>query len=297
LTEVRDTVLGMMPDLLRIFVGADGVCSYKAVPSEDPDTQSQREDIAKQATDFVQHVVLKQDNPEFFRSLHDTFQDGLVRKKGFIKAWWKKSKKPVFTTHTGLDEDMLLALAEDDEVTVVGKRRYVDSSTAAGPVFKYDVKLKRVVDRGHVCIEAVACENVFVSDSARGIGDAKVFGHSEDQTLSWFIEQGYAEEDLENCDRDPNDADSAEALARRDNQTKDDADDTAANDKSQKTIKYTEAYVIADRDGDGIAELIRVSARAPSTRSLTTSRGTKPDRGVRTRTRSARVLRRRASPT
>jgi hypothetical protein len=37
MTEVRDTVLGMMPDLLRVFFGSDGVCAYQPVASEDPD--------------------------------------------------------------------------------------------------------------------------------------------------------------------------------------------------------------------------------------------------------------------
>jgi hypothetical protein len=45
-----------------------------------------------------------------------------VRKVGFIKAWWEKSKKPVYTTHTGLSEDMVAALVADDEVSVVSKR-------------------------------------------------------------------------------------------------------------------------------------------------------------------------------
>lgn len=275
LSDVRDTVMGMMPDLMRTFFGSDSVCAYQPVASEDPEQQKRNENDAKLATDYVHNVVLKTDNPDFFQSILSTFQDGLVRKVGFVKAWWEKSKKPSYTTHTGLDQDMVAMLLDADDVEIVNKRTYVDKYTAEGsttatPAVRYDLTLKRVCDRGRVRIKAVPCENIFVSQSATTIDDAPVFGYSEDKTASWFIEQGLVDTvaELEGFDRDPNDSESQEQQARNlDNQaapTGRDSDDTAPIDKSQNLYKYTEAYVIADKDGDGIAELIRVQCAGTS---------------------------------
>lgn len=257
LTEVRDTVLAIQPDLLRIFFGSDGVCAYQPVATEDSTLYDNRAKIARQATDYVQHVVLKQDNPDFFQTMHSTFQDGLIRKVGFVKAWWEKSKKPKFTTHTGLDEHMVTALVADDDVEVVSKRSYVQDDSPTGPAVLYDLKLKRICDFGKVRIKAIPCENIIVSSSASGIPDAPVFGYSEDKTESEFVELGYEAKELDDCDRDPDDKDSAEGLARRGGVSADDKDDAESTDETQRKIKYSEIFVLADRDGDGIAELIR----------------------------------------
>jgi len=122
LSEVRDTVLGMMPDLMRVFTSsADGVVEYKPVVSEDPETFAKNQQDAKQATEYVRSAVLGTDNPDFFITLHDAFKDALVRKTGFIRWYWEKSKKPEYSFYTGLPEDAALALASDDEVEIVEK--------------------------------------------------------------------------------------------------------------------------------------------------------------------------------
>jgi hypothetical protein len=126
MTEVRDTILGIMPDLLRIFFSADGVVKFNPVPTPDPELYVRRCKEADQATAYVQNVVLKVDNPDSFRTFYDAFQDAAVRKTGLIKWWWEKTRKPTYSAHTGLSEEQALALAADPEVEVIGKRAYLD---------------------------------------------------------------------------------------------------------------------------------------------------------------------------
>ena len=75
LTEVRDTVLAMVPSLLRIFTGGDKVIEF--VPQSQEDVAP-----AEQATDLLNHIFY-QENPGF-RILHDAIKDGLLLKTGIL---------------------------------------------------------------------------------------------------------------------------------------------------------------------------------------------------------------------
>lgn len=272
LTEVRDVTLGMMPDLLRIFFGAGALFKYLPTPSADPEQSKMRVLQAKQATAYVNDVVIRQDNTDSFITFHDAFQDALVRKTGFIKYWWEKSRKPVYWTYTGLSIEQVEMLAGDDEVTIEGKRAYVAQDQILGKAVLYDIKLKRIVDYGKVRIQAVPCENMFVSRRTRlgAIERSAVFGYSEEKTLSQWAELGYNAGELEGCDNDEREAISPEAQARRIPESSSkliergsnsaSTVDEDKNDPALRKVKYTEVYILADKDGDGIAELNRVVA-------------------------------------
>jgi hypothetical protein len=124
LTEVRDTVLGIMPDLLRIFFSSDGSVEFRPVATIDKVKFAKNKAYAAQATCYFRDVVLRIDNPDFFLTCHDVFQDALVRRTGFLRWSWEESKKPVFSMHTGLSEEQAHALAADDEVEVVKVKIY-----------------------------------------------------------------------------------------------------------------------------------------------------------------------------
>jgi hypothetical protein len=124
LTEVRDTVLGMMPELMRIFFSGDGTVEFQPVATADPIEFQRRDEQAQQATRYFNDIVLKIDNPDSFLTFHDVFQDALVRKTGFVRWQWERSRKPVYSTHTGLTEQQAMALAADPGVTVIGQQTY-----------------------------------------------------------------------------------------------------------------------------------------------------------------------------
>ena len=133
MTEVRDTVLGIMPELLRIFFSADGVVEFQPVACSDPQEFAQREQQAQQATSYFRDVVLKTDNPDSFMSFHDAFQDALVRKTGFLRYQWEKNRKPIYSSHTGLSQEQAMALAADEGVEVLGQREYDDPNAPPPP--------------------------------------------------------------------------------------------------------------------------------------------------------------------
>ena len=80
--DVRDTVQGILPSLMRIFFGPERVVEF--APQGPEDVQN-----AEQATDYVD-FIFKRDNPGF-KILHSAFKDALVRKCGIVKNWWDES--------------------------------------------------------------------------------------------------------------------------------------------------------------------------------------------------------------
>ena len=94
MTEVRDTVLAMLPSLLRIFTSSEQAVSFE------PRTREKIEQ-AEQATDYVNYILYNDNNG--FSILYDAMKDALVRKSGVIKWRW--------------DEDIEIAEYEFSDLT------------------------------------------------------------------------------------------------------------------------------------------------------------------------------------
>lgn len=249
LSEVSDTVLGIMPDLLRIFFSAESVVRYKPVGPGS-------EDFAKQATEYVNSIVLNQDN-RGYSIIQDAFQDALVRKTGFVKYWWAETKEPIFRTHTGLDEMQLTALAGSDDVEILAQRTYIDEDAVLGPAVLYDIEIKTIVKGGKIKLAAVPCEEVFLSRYTRDAGSSPVFGHRTSMTVSDLVAMGLDFEDVKDLDDDAEVEDDTEKQARKGDSDSTSTDDPVS-DPSLRRVLYTEVYMRVDFDGDGIAELRRI---------------------------------------
>lgn len=265
LSEVRDTVLGIMPDIMRIFfASSEGVVQYLPTPSDDPEMFARNQQEAKIATAFVRDTVLETDNPDFFITMHGAFKDALVRKTGFVKWWWETSKKPEYSHYTGIPEEVATALASDEDVEVVSKTVNTEEMMQGSmmtPYVTYDISIKRICDYGKVKIAGVPCENMIISDDARSVDDAPVIGYVDEWKAGDFIERGLVDslDDLDGLDTDLEILDGEEAQARRATGagiTIGDKD--PPEDPSQRPVQYGELYIYADYDGDDIPELRKV---------------------------------------
>jgi hypothetical protein len=277
LSEVRDTVLGIMPDLMRTFFStADGVVKYEPAPADDLMTFEKNKQDARIATAYVRDIVLDTDNPDFFSTIHDTCKDALVRKTGFLKWWWEESKKPQYSHYTGLTEEVAAMLAADDEVEIISKTARVEypqldeqlqSTTMMTPAPQpqqqfvvYDISIKRICDYGKIRIAGVPCENMIVSDSARSVSDTPLIGFVEEWTAGDFVAANLVDsiDELEDGDTDKTISESEEAQARRDPKEITVDDDETSEDPSMRKVLYAELYIKADYDGDDIPELRKV---------------------------------------
>ena len=115
--DVSDTVNGIMPGLMRVFFASDKIVTYE--PRKPGD-----EEGAEQATDCINYVF--QNECDGYRVFHNAFHDGLLLRNGIVKHWWEDAPEYKTETLTGLSEDDMLMLADDDSVEeILEKREYL----------------------------------------------------------------------------------------------------------------------------------------------------------------------------
>jgi len=254
--DVRDTVQGILPSLMRIFFGPERVVEF--TPQGPEDVQN-----AEQATDYVD-FIFKRDNPGF-KILHSAFKDALVRKCGIIKYYWDESVEVKAESFSMLDEQSMMMLTEDPDVEISAVREYPVPGTepmneAQGimtpPPMMYDVEIKRRIKSGKVKIEALPPEEFLIDRRAKSIDEATFVGHRTMKTVSDLVAMGYDYDEMVEVAGNGNDFDNNDEYIARNPFA---VISTANNgDPSSKSVLYIEGYLKVDFDGDGIAEMRRI---------------------------------------
>ena len=254
--DVRDTVQGILPSLMRIFFGPERVVEF--APQGPEDVQN-----AEQATDYVD-FIFKRDNLGF-KILHSAFKDALVRKCGIVKYWWDESVEVRAESFSMLDEQSMMMLTSDPNVEISAVREYPVPGTepmneAQGimtpPPMMYDVEIKRRIKSGKVKIEALPPEEFLIDRRAKSIEDATFVGHRTMKTVSDLVAMGYDYEEMVEQSGNGNDFDNNQEYTSRNPFA---VISTANNgDPSSKSVMYIEGYLKVDFDGDGIAEMRRI---------------------------------------
>lgn len=278
-TDVADTVEWMLPSLIKIFTAGDQVVEF--VPRRQED-----EDAAQQATDYANHVFYRQ-NPGF-QLIYTWFKDALIEKLGVLKVTWDAEKEDVRESYRDLTDAQVQILAQDKAVEIIEHTARVDEQAAAAmaqahaqqmqapqapgqppaapmpppePPMLHDVTVTRSRPRNRVRIDAVPPEEFLVSREAKTVHEAQFVGHRVERSISDLRAAGYRNVDDIGSDGDAAGALNAERIERR---SFDDeqaysfgAGDTSADD-SQRRVWVTECYIRCDRNGDGIAELLKV---------------------------------------
>lgn len=250
--DVADTIGWMLPGIIRVFTASDRMAIYE------PEKQGD-EEFAKQATDYVNYVFLK-DNPGY-RIMWDSTHDSLLLGNGIVKHWWDDKEECEYTEHSGLSEEQIAILQSEQTVEVVAQKEgepqiiMVPGPTGQMmemPIPTYDVKIKRVTSAGRLRVKCI--KKLLINREATCIEDARFCSHPEDVTKSDLIEMGFDRELVENLPVDRFSAVQEEDLARNENRQ------TFFNnvgDDSMVLVELHECYVKADIDGDGIAETVR----------------------------------------
>lgn len=254
--DVRDTVQGILPSLMRIFFGPERVVEF--MPQGPEDVQS-----ADQATDYVD-FIFKRDNPGF-KILHSAFKDALVRKCGIVKYWWDESVEVSAESFSMLDEQSMMMLVENPDVEISAVREYpipgaMPMNEAQGimtpPPMMYDVEIKRRIKSGKVRIEALPPEEFLIDRRAKSIDEAIFVGHRTMKTVSELVAMGYDYDEMVEVAGNGNDFDNNQEYTARNPFA---VISTSNNgDPSSKSVLYIEGYLKVDFDGDGIAELRRI---------------------------------------
>ena len=156
-TDVRESVLFMLPSIMRTFFGTKKIVEF--VPKGPEDIP-----LAEQQTDYINYII-QQKNPGF-KVLYEVFKDALVRKTGFVKVFWDDSVMASTHEYTDLDPQSYQALILDKNVEVLKEKATKESITTIDPVSQeeitqeiptsYDMTIRRLMPKDQVCIEAVS---------------------------------------------------------------------------------------------------------------------------------------------
>lgn len=244
--DVRDTVMAIMPSLLRIFFSSEQVVEY--VPRRDEDAE-----MAAQATDYVNYLLSEENNG--FLMFWGVLKDGLTRKTGIIKYWPDESEEVRCETYTGIPEDAVLLLSQEPGVEIISQETVPvpqGGDPNLPPPVLYDLKINIRKKSDKICIIGVPPEEWLINRSAKSPETARFQCHRTEKTRSDLVAMGYTDEDLEDAEfADALDT-NQERLARQPwIQTFGDQN----ADESMRLIAYFECYIRVDFDGDGIAEL------------------------------------------
>lgn len=239
ITEVRDVVHGTLPSLLRVFFGPERVVEFS--PRTEAGVQR-----AEQATDYVQYIFAEENNG--FLTSREVLLDGLVRKLGVYKWGWEPASLRAMCDY-GLSEEAMNALLARPDVTPTDKPSKDDDDL-------YDVEYT-VKMPGRVCVWALPPEEFIYDREATTLDDATIVAHRMEKTRGELLALGVSKDDLDEYGHD-NDS-TLEYNTER--QARSNSDITQRNPEAgdaNHKIKYVEAYVKVDVDGDGVAELRKV---------------------------------------
>lgn len=254
MTEVRDTILAMMPSLLRVFTASEKPVEFAPRRAEDVA-------MAEQATDYVSYVF-NTDNPGF-TILHSAFKDALKSKIGVFKWYTATTTEVREESYSGIDEGQLNLLQQDGAIEVLAAagagEGEVDPMTGL-PSPLFDVQIRRRIENKRQVVECVPPEEFLIARNARDLDTAEYVGHRSLKTLSELVEMGYSREEIEEHGNSSSSFELNLEAQTRNPALRDwmgGASSTNA-DPAMRRYEYVESYIRIDKDGDGVAELRRI---------------------------------------
>ena len=261
ITDVQDTIMWMMPSLMRIFTSGKDVVRFAPEGPEDAR-------VAEQATNYVNHVFYKQNKG--FDILYNFFFDALLQKVGIVKHYWEDVEKTTTESYEKLTEQEFSLISEDPELEILEHTE--DSTVIEVPdpqtgeltqveEIKHDVTFTRTKTSGKVTIENVPPEEFLINRGAKSLDDFRFVCHRSHKTRSELIEMGFDEEVVESLSGSDSNADglttSQEYMARHAYDSTG-VSDTGSISKSEDTVEVFESYVKIDAEETGVGVLYKI---------------------------------------
>ena len=265
--DVRDTISLMLPQIMRTFFGSERVVEF--VPRQPEDVVS-----AQQATDFVNQIVLGQDNPAF-SICYNAIKDSLVKRVGVIRVDWERREEVSYEEFTGLDDQGVQAVLMDSDKEATSVESYPDPSFQPPPPQEpqfspdgqpimqpameapmlHDVVVRHTRVDGNVVLDALPPEEFLIDRRARSVEDSAIVAHRRYLSVSELVQMGYDYEEMLSLAGDEDEfGTNTEFLARHPISNYADSETTG---ESNRKVLYVEAYAKVDYDNDGISELRR----------------------------------------
>jgi len=269
-TEVRDTILAILPSLIRIFTSQEHPVMY--IPNT-----PQGVDGAAQATDYVTYVFMD-DNPGFL-IIHSILKDTMNKRLGVVEWDTIEEQEVVYNTYTALTEEQYKFVLSQEGAEVVEQSMYqiappvqppAPAPPAGGPgglmalagmmqqdgpqplITVYNCRVKFTRTRSKQVIAAVPPDEFRINRTASSLDDATLYGRHRRMRKSDIIKRyKFTREEVDNW---PSDMDPLWNSTERQLRNPGLADD----DRDPDTAYFGNYWIKIDSDGDGIDELHNV---------------------------------------
>ena len=242
-TDVADTVEGLMPSLMEIFVGSDEVVRFEPVGAED-------EKAAEQETDYVNHVFMQRNDG--FIVLYSFIKDCLLQKVGLVKVIPEEREKEERETYFGQSEDQFALITQ--EVQASGGKLTITEHTENDDG-THDVTVVGVTTKRDIKVYGVPPEEFGIERGARDIKNCNYLFHEPPATVGSLIEQGYEEAQVRRL--------STDSRLNTENIARDTVDEQSPEQNSlndlARAVTMTEHYIRMDYEGSGRACIYRVA--------------------------------------
>ena len=261
--DVFEVVEWAMPHIMKVFTGSDRIAEFEATGPED-------EEEAEQATDYVNYIFEKRNNG--FSIIHDMAKDALLEKTGVSKIWWDDTPKIEREEYSGLDDFAFAKLVSDEEIEVVEHTETEKEVIGQGQgqmqgqmpqmMRSHDVVVERIKENGRVRVEVIPPEELLVSKRAKSLDDADFVGHRVSLTISEVKDMfpDVSDDELDEMAGEDDQEWNDESNARHNFDDSYTSRDSAFNNThSGRKIWITEGYMNVDWDGDGHAELRKIT--------------------------------------
>ena len=258
-SDAADSVLWTLPALLKTFCSTD-----KAVVFE----PTKREDIAgaEQATDACNYVFFKANNG--FHILHTAFQDALI--VGNSATMWRKETVETVSSvpFKNASEEMLAMLLEEKDTSIQeAKPDYVinpqtqqpemDLMTGQ-PVQGYSGRLKKTEKKTVIKVESFSPQDLLVERDWNSplLADCPYVARMMKVTMTDIQAMGLQCEASDLRASDTTEYSGEDDMFKSDFDEALDDDDTDDDSMAEGWLRIE--FVLADKDGDGIAERLCV---------------------------------------
>lgn len=235
-TDVADTVEGMLPQIMRMFIGSGDAVEFEG------QGQPGAEQEAKLATAYVNHLFYVRNDG--MAVIHDWFKDALLQKVGWVKVWAEEDAEDSKQKYEGVTEEQLVMLMQDG--WQLAEDPEVDEQGAL------NLTVRKESRRKCVKVQAVSPVSMRVDVNARWDDTPAMIGEVFYKRRFQWEEDGYDLTDIGTTGDAPSDMETLEMLGE--------SQDSAYSvpHESHALFKGAEVYIQLDADGDGIAEWLKV---------------------------------------
>ncbi|MEF2156400.1 hypothetical protein V3390_09220 [Luteimonas sp. FXH3W] len=232
-TDVADTVEWMLPQLIRLFVSSDNAVEFEARRPESAP-------LAKLATEYVNWLFYTRNDGQ--EILYDWFKDALLQKVGFLKIWAEEESEDERRTLDGVTQDQVAMMLED--------------GWEAQDAAQYDdgtLSVTLTKDGRYVCIKAAAVPpaEMRVDINAQWGGEPAAMAHVYQRRRFELEQDGFDLSDVSFDGFRDDYGELGEAMQA-----------SGEMHESHRPVEVAETYIKLDRDGDGVAEWLKVETIA-----------------------------------